>query len=239
MSQKTENMLFDMVYAGVHLGHRANAWNPKMQQYIYKKEENIHIIDVVQTISLLRKACQFTFKEAVQGNSILIVGTKPHLVESIMFEATRCQALWVVNRWLGGLLTNHQTIKNRIAKLSVLENSHDNTTLTKKELIKQRRELDKLRRNFDGLRNLNTMPSCAIIIDPVKEKNALAECNRLNIPVIAFIDTNGDPSNIDFPIPTNDDSIVSVQYLLRILVESIRDGIRVRLANNLQSQTQT
>ena len=230
MIQQEQNMLFDMVYAGVHLGHRANAWNPKMHQYIYKKEQNVHIIDIVQTMSLLKQACQFIFKQAVQGNSILIVGTKTHLVESIMFEATRCQALWVVNRWLGGLLTNQQTIRNRITKLSTLENTNDTTTLTKKEIIKQRRELDKLRRNFDGLRNLEKMPSCAIIIDPVKEKNALAECNRLNIPVIAFIDTNGDPSTIAYPIPANDDSVVSVQYLLRILVEAACDGIRVRLA---------
>lgn len=236
MVQQEQNMLFDMVYAGVHLGHRANAWNPKMQQYIYKKERNIHIIDIVQTMVLLKKACQFTFKQAAQGNSILIVGTKTHLVESIMFEATRCQALYVVNRWLGGLLTNQQTIRSRISKLAALEKDQDNTTLTKKELIKQRRELEKLRRNFDGLRNLDKMPSCAIIIDPVKEKNALAECKRLNIPVIAFIDTNGDPSGIDYPIPTNDDSVVSVQYLLRILVESVCDGIRVRLANQLQGQ---
>lgn len=236
MVQQEQNMLFDMVYAGVHLGHRANAWNPKMQQYIYKKERNIHIIDIVQTMVLLKKACQFTFKQAAQGNSILIVGTKTHLVESIMFEATRCQALYVVNRWLGGLLTNQQTIRSRISKLATLEKDQDNTTLTKKELIKQRRELEKLRRNFDGLRNLDKMPSCAIIIDPVKEKNALAECKRLNIPVIAFIDTNGDPSGIDYPIPTNDDSVVSVQYLLRILVESVCDGIRVRLANQLQGQ---
>lgn len=236
MVQQEQNMLFDMVYAGVHLGHRANAWNPKMQQYIYKKERNIHIIDIVQTMVLLKKACQFTFKQAAQGNSILIVGTKTHLVESIMFEATRCQALYVVNRWLGGLLTNQQTIRSRISKLAALEKDQGNTTLTKKELIKQRRELEKLRRNFDGLRNLDKMPSCAIIIDPVKEKNALAECKRLNIPVIAFIDTNGDPSGIAYPIPTNDDSVVSVQYLLRILVESVCDGIRVRLANQLQGQ---
>ena len=236
MVQQEQNMLFDMVYAGVHLGHRANAWNPKMQQYIYKKERNIHVIDVVQTMVLLKKACQFTFKQAAQGNSILIVGTKTHLVESIMFEATRCQALYVVNRWLGGLLTNQQTIRSRISKLSVLEKDQNNTTLTKKELMKQRRELDKLRRNFDGLRNLDKMPSCAIIIDPIKEKNALAECKRLNIPVVAFIDTNGDPSGIEYPIPTNDDSVVSVQYLLRILVESVCDGIRVRLANQLQGQ---
>nr|YP_009057497.1 ribosomal protein S2 [Prasinoderma coloniale]AID67565.1 ribosomal protein S2 [Prasinoderma coloniale] len=236
MVQQEQNMLFDMVYAGVHLGHRANAWNPKMEQYIYKKERNIHVIDVVQTMVLLKKACQFTFKQAAQGNSILIVGTKTHLVESIMFEATRCQALYVVNRWLGGLLTNQQTIRSRISKLSVLEKDQNNTTLTKKELMKQRRELDKLRRNFDGLRNLDKMPSCAIIIDPVKEKNALAECKRLNIPVVAFIDTNGDPSGIEYPIPTNDDSVVSVQYLLRILVESVCDGIRVRLANQLQGQ---
>ena len=158
-----------MVYAGVHLGHRANAWNPKCNN-IFIKERNIHIIDIVQTMVLLKKACQFTFKQAAQGNSILIVEQKRIWWKVLCFEATRCQALYVVNRWLGGLLMNQQTIRSRISKLAALEKDQGNTTLTKKELIKQRCELEKLRRNFDGLRNLDKMPSCAIIIDPVKEK---------------------------------------------------------------------
>lgn len=231
MNQSEKKLLFELANAGVHLGHRSNAWNPNMKTYIYKKEYNFHIIDLVQTVILLKKACQFIFKQALKGNILLIIGTKNHLTETIIDEATRCQAHWVVNRWLGGLLTNQVTIKNRLLKLVNLETNQNETNFTKKEKITQNRELTKLRKNFDGLRNLDGKPSCVIIIDPVKEKNALAECNRLNIPVIALIDTNGDPSGIDFPIPANDDSALSVQYLLRTLVDASCDGMRVRLAN--------
>ncbi len=231
MKQSEKNLLLELANAGVHLGHRSNAWNPNMKTYIYKKEYNFHIIDLVQTVILLKRACQFVFKQALKGNVLLIIGTKNHLTESIIDEATRCQAHWVVNRWLGGLLTNQVTIKNRLLKLVNLEMDKNGSNFTKKEKITQNRELTKLRKNFDGLRNLDDKPSCAIIIDPVKEKNALAECNRLNIPVIALIDTNGDPSGIDFPIPANDDSVLSVQYLLRALTDASYDGMRVRLAS--------
>ncbi len=230
-SKKDKQLLFELVNAGVHLGHRSNAWNPNMKSYIYQKKHNFHIIDVVQTMLLLRKACQFVFNQSRNGHHLLIVGTKNHLTESIIEQATKCEAHWVVNRWLGGLLTNQITIKNRLLTLINLETNQSDTNFTKKEKITQNRKLAKLRKNFDGLRGLNDKPSCAIIIDPVKEKNALAECNRLNIPVIALIDTNGNPSGIDFPIPANDDSILSVQYLLKTLVEASSDGLTIYFAN--------
>lgn len=220
-----------LVYTGAHLGHKTQNWHPKMKPFIYKTEKNTHIIDVVQTSLQLKKACEFLFKMSLKGKKVLIVGTKSHLEEIIIFEATRCQAFWVARRWLGGLLTNQPTVQTRIKKLLALEKGNVTTALTKKEQVRQAREIQRLQSNFSGLRQMKELPDCVIIIDPVKEVNALKECVKLNIPTIAIIDTNGDPTNIDFPIAANDDSILSIQYILRTLCNAIRDGLCYRLAS--------
>ena len=153
-----------------------------MKPFIYKSQNNIHIIDIVQTSVQLKKACEFLFKQSVKGKKVLIVGTKSHLEDIIIFEATRCQALWVARRWLGGLLTNQTTIKSRLNRLTALETDNSSNALTKKEKVRQTRELNRLQTNFSGLRDMESLPDCVIIIDPVKESNALAECKKLKIP---------------------------------------------------------
>ena len=226
-----KNLIPALVYTGAHLGHKTQNWHPKMKPFIYKSQNNIHIIDIVQTSKQLKIACEFLFNQSVKGKKVIIVGTKSHLEDIIIFEATRCQAFWVARRWLGGLLTNQTTIQSRIKKLSQLSNDNTDYGLTKKEKVRQARELSRLESNFAGLRSMTELPDCAIIIDPVKESNALAECKKLNIPTVAVIDTNGDPTLVDYPIPANDDSILSIQYILRALCNAVRDGLCYRLAS--------
>lgn len=224
------NAIPSLVYAGAHLGHKTQNWHPKMKPYIYKSQDDIHIIDIVQTATHLKKACEFLFQQSIKGKKVLIVGTKSHLEDIVIFEATRCQAFWVAKRWLGGLLTNQLTVQSRIKRLKSLESDESPLTLTKKEKVRQARELSRLQSNFAGLRLMQELPDCVIIIDPVKESNALAECCQLNIPTIGLVDTNGDPTKIDYPIPTNVSSILSVQYILRALCNAVRDGLCYRLA---------
>lgn len=223
--------LSKLLEAGVHLGHKAHRWNPKMFPYIYKELNDIHIIDLVQTAVLLREAQKYLKKASSEGKTFLFVGTKRQIKTLIAQEAKRCNAFYVNHRWLGGMLTNWITIKERIKRLKDLEQQEINNTfdlLTKKEAILRKKELQKLRRHLNGIKEMQTVPDVVILIDQKKEITAIQECQKLDIPIISILDTNCNPDLIDFPIPGNDDAVKSVQLILQALTKSILNEKRER-----------
>lgn len=219
--------LSQLLEAGVHFGHKAYRWNPKMFPYIYSEVNNIHILDLVQSASLLKEANSYLESSASKGKTFLFVGTKRQASTLIAQEAKRCDSYYVNHRWLGGMLTNWVTLKNRIERLKNLEQQEvDNTfdLLTKKEASLRRKELDKLRRHLDGIKNMGSLPDVAIIIDQRREITAIRECRKLGIPIVSILDTNCDPDLIDIPIPGNDDAVRSIRLILNNLTDSILAG---------------
>lgn len=219
--------LSQLLEAGVHFGHKSYRWNPKMFPYIYSEVNNIHILDLVQSASLLEEANDYLESAANQGKKFLFVGTKRQASTLIAQEAKRCDSFYVNHRWLGGMLTNWTTLKDRIEWLKNLEQQEaDNVfnLLPKKEAALRRKELEKLRRHLDGIKNMNDLPDIAIIIDQKREMTAIKECRKLGIPIVSILDTNCDPDLVDIPIPGNDDAVRSIKLILKSLTDSIIKG---------------
>lgn len=219
--------LSQLLEAGVHFGHKAHRWNPKMFPYIYSEVNNIHILDLIQSATLLKAANNYLESEAARNKTFLFIGTKHQAATIIAQEAKRCNSFYVNHRWLGGMLTNWTTVKGRIARLQDLEKQEADGTfelLTKKEVALRRKELQKLRKHLDGIKVMKDLPDIAIIIDQKKEMTAIAECRKLGIPIISILDTNCDPDLIDIPIPGNDDAVRSIKLILNSLTNSIIVG---------------
>ena len=219
--------LSELLEAGVHFGHKSYRWNPKMFPYIYSEVNNIHILDLVQSATLLNEATKYLQQTAAEGKTFLFIGTKRQASTLIAQEAKRCESYYVNHRWLGGMLTNWSTLKNRIAKLKSLEQQEaDNTfdLLTKKEVSLRRKELQKLRKHLNGIKDMKRVPDVAIIVDQKREITAIHECRKLGIPVVSILDTNCDPDLVDIPIPGNDDAVRSIKLILKTLTESILSG---------------
>ena len=219
--------LSQLLEAGVHFGHKAHRWNPKMFPYIYSEVNNIHILDLVQSASLLKEANAYVEKAASEGKTFLFVGTKRQATTLIAQEAKRADSYYVNHRWLGGMLTNWTTVKERIACLRDLEKQEADGTfelLSKKEVAVRRKELEKLRKHLNGIKTMPDRPDVAIIIDQKREMTALLECRKLGIPVISILDTNCDPDLVDIPIPGNDDAVRSIKLILNSLTDSIARG---------------
>ena len=219
--------LSKLLEAGVHFGHKAYRWNPKMFPYIYSEVNNIHILDLVQSATLLKEANNYLQSAASEGKTFLFVGTKRQASTLIAQEAKRCDSFYVNHRWLGGMLTNWATLKERIKHLKELEKQEANDTfslLTKKEAALRRKDLKKLRQHLDGIKTMPDLPDVAIIIDQKREMTAIRECQKLGIPIVSILDTNCDPDLIDIPIPGNDDAVRSIKLILKSLTDSIIVG---------------
>lgn len=217
----------ELLEAGVHFGHQSRRWNPKMARYIFAERNGIYIIDLQKTLRLLRTAYEFVQNTAAEGSPVLFVGTKKQAQETIVEEATRCQMFYVNHRWLGGMLTNYETIKRSIERLTKLEEDEASglfERLPKKEAMRLRREKSKLNNNLAGIKTMGGLPEVVIVTDTRKEHIAVQEANKLGIPVVAIVDTNCDPDLIDFPIPGNDDAIRAIKLICSILATAVIEG---------------
>lgn len=222
-----------LLEAGVHFGHQTRKWNPKMKPYIFGARNGIYIIDLQNTAKLLKEAYNFVVRAVSEGGTILFVGTKKQAQDSIVEEAERCGMYYVNNRWLGGTLTNFQTIKKRINRLKELEEMKRDGSFsryTKKEIMRMEKELAKLETNLGGIKNMDESPSALFVVDTRKEAIALREGQKLGIPIIAIVDTNGDPEDIDYLIPGNDDAIRSIRLLTSIIADACIEGHNEREA---------
>lgn len=228
----------EMIEAGVHFGHRTSLWNPKMSPYIFGKKKQIHILDIRETLRGLLRAKKYLSQVASGGSLILFVGTKRQAGEAVEAQALRCGMPFVSERWLGGTLTNFRTIRSRLGRLEELEELRSSDKLndySKKMQSSLTREYRKMYRNLNGLRSMNRLPECLFIVDPGKERNAVREAKRLGIATVALIDTDSDPSDIDLPIPGNDDGIRSVELVMRNLADAVIAG-KGQMAMNKSSE---
>ena len=219
-----------LLECGVHFGHRTERWNPKMKQYIFGARNGVHIIDLQQTAKLLRRTYAYIRSVAADGQPILFVGTKRQAQDVLIHEAQRCNQYFVVTRWLGGTLTNWKTIRQSVDKLRHIEKMSEDGTyekLTKKEVLQLERHRAKLERNLGGIKDMPKLPGAVFVIDPAKEHIAVAEANRLGIPVIALADTNADPSRIQYIIPGNDDAIRSIKLICSKVADAAAEGMRI------------
>jgi small subunit ribosomal protein S2 len=217
----------DLIDAGVHFGHRASRWNPKMKPYIYGKRNAIHIIDLKETVRGLLRATKFFNRIAASNGLILFVGTKRQAADTLVEECARSQMPYVTERWLGGTLTNFRTIRSRLEHLENLENllgGEQALSYSKKMLATLNREQKKIERNLSGIRNMSRLPEALMVIDPHREHIAVAEARKLGIKVVALLDTDCDPDAIDLPIPGNDDSMRSIELVIKRLTEAIIEG---------------
>jgi small subunit ribosomal protein S2 len=217
-----------LLEAGVHFGHQTSRWNPKMRQFIFGARNGIYIIDLQQTVKLFRDANTFVRDLVADGGSILFVGTKKQAQDAVREEAERCGMFYVNTRWLGGMLTNFQTIKASIDRLRKLEETLEDPkmadALTKKEMLGVRRERDKLLVSLGGIKNMKRLPDAIFVIDPKKEEIAVKEANKLGVPVVAVVDTNCDPDLIDWKIPGNDDAIRAIRLFVAAIADSVLEG---------------
>jgi len=221
----------ELLDAGVHFGHQTRRWNPKMEDYIFESRNKIHIIDIRKTIGLLNAAMDFIREVVADGKDILLVGTKKQSREILRETAERSQMHYVVDRWLGGALTNFQTIRLSINRLEELEAIRKESQLegrSKKEVASLRREEHKLHRNLDGIRAMDKLPGAMVIVDIGREMNAVLEGRKLDIPIIALVDTNRNPALVDFPIPGNDDGIRATKLIISKIEEAINEGLDLR-----------
>lgn len=217
----------DLLEAGIHLGHQKRKWNPKMQPYIYGEMGGICIINLVKTAELLDKASEFLKEAASQKKNIVLVGTKKHISELIKEEAIRCGVFYINRRWLGGLLTNFDTIRQRLNRLRELEEMQESGTLghtSKKELSVFNKELEKLQKTLGGIKNMRGKVDILVVIDEPKEHIAIREAQAIGVKIVALVDTNSNPQGIDYPIPGNDDSIRSVKLIMNTLTSAIIEG---------------
>jgi small subunit ribosomal protein S2 len=217
----------ELLEAGVHFGHQTRRWNPKMEKYIFADRGGIYIIDLQKTLRMLQVACDFLANVAAEGESVLFVGTKKQAQESISEEAQRCGMYYVNHRWLGGMLTNFQTIKKSVARFKELEQMEEDdvfSMLPKKEVTKLKREKDKLERNLSGIKDMEKLPAAVVIIDTRIERIAVQEAIKLGIPIVAIVDTNCDPDAISYPIPGNDDAIRAIKLICTAMADAIFEG---------------
>ena len=216
-----------LLEAGAHFGHQTSRWHPRMKSYIFTKRNGIHIIDLEQTASRLDKACEFVRQVVAEGGSILFVGTKKQAQQTIEEEAQRCDMFYVNQRWLGGVLTNFATIQARIDYLVRLEDQRTRgefKRLPKKEALKLEEEISRLNRQVGGFKEMTSLPEALFIVDPTKERIALAEAKRVGIPVVAIVDTNCNPNDIDYPIPANDDAIRAIKLICSSIADAVIEG---------------
>ena len=216
-----------LLEAGVHFGHQTRRWNPKMKEYIFTERNGIYIIDLQKTVKKAEEAYNFVRSVAEAGDSILFVGTKKQAQESIEQEAKRCEMFYVNQRWLGGMLSNFKTIQTRIAKLRKIEKMEadgDFAYLPKKEVIKLKAEQEKLEKNLSGIKDMKKLPGAMFVVDPRKEHIAVMEARALGIPVVAIVDTNCDPDEVDYAIPGNDDAIRAVKLIASKMADAVLEG---------------
>ena len=217
----------ELLECGVHFGHQTRRWNPKMAEYIFAERNGIYIIDLQQTLRMLQTAADFVQDVASKGGGVLFVGTKRQSQEAVRVEAVRCGMYHVNHRWLGGMLTNFQTIRrsvNRLDKLDADETNGIFDQMPKKEVMRLRREKGKLGNNLSGVREMKKLPEVVVVTDTRKEHTAIAEANKLGIPIIAIVDTNCDPDPIDLPVPGNDDAIRSIRLISSVLADAVIEG---------------
>ena len=221
-----------LLESGVHFGHQTRRWNPKMKRFIFTERNGIYIIDLQQSLSYIDRAYEFIRETVAHGGSVLFIGTKKQAQEAIVEQATRVGMPYVTERWLGGMLTNFSTVHKRLQRLKELEvidfDDVAASGMTKKELLVLRREKDKLEKTLGGIRDMGRVPSAVWIVDTKKEHIAVGEARKLGIPVIAVLDTNCDPDEVDFPIPGNDDAIRSVALLTRVIADAVAEGLMAR-----------
>lgn len=217
----------ELLEAGVHFGHQVKRWNPKMKKYIFGERNGIYIIDLQKTLRGLEDACRFVRETAASGAPILFVGTKKQAQDAIQEEAQRASAFFVNQRWLGGMLTNFSTIKKSIERLKSIEKMKEDGTyeaLSKKEVAILEKERTKLERNLSGIKDMSDLPGAIFVIDPKKERIAIAEARKLSVPVVAVVDTNCDPDEVDYVIPGNDDAIRAIKLIASKMADSVTDG---------------
>jgi small subunit ribosomal protein S2 len=223
----SESLAKELIEAGVHFGHRASRWNPKMAPYIYARKSLIHIIDVRETIRGLLRAKKYLQQVASGGSLILFVGTKRQAADAVERESLRCGMPFVSERWLGGCLTNFRTVRSRLTRLEELEklrSSDELAAYSKKMQSALTREYRKMYRNLNGVRTMNRLPECLVVFDPKKEKNAVREARKLGLTTVALIDTDCDPDEVDLPIPGNDDGIRSIELISKHLADAVLQG---------------
>ena len=216
-----------LLEAGVHFGHQTRRWNPKMATYIYTERNGIYIIDLQKTVKKLEEAYSFVRDMAAEGGNVLFVGTKKQAQDAIKEEAIRCGGYYVNARWLGGMLTNFRTMRTRIDRLAQLRKMEEDGTfamLPKKEVIKLQGEIEKLEKYLGGVKEMKKLPAALFIVDPRKERNAIAEAKKLNIPIVAIVDTNCDPDEIDYVIPGNDDAIRAIRLIAGAMASAVIEG---------------
>lgn len=213
-----------LLEAGVHFGHQTKRWNPKMSKYIYATRNDIHIIDLQISVDHVEAAYEFVKSVAAEGKSILFVGTKKQAQDAIKQEAERCNMFYINQRWLGGTLTNFKTIRTRIDRLNKINQMEligEFELLPKKEVASLKKERDDLERNLGGIKNMRTLPGCLFVVDLKKEENAVREARKLNIPIVAVVDTNCDPDLVDYVIPGNDDAIRAIQLFASLMADAV------------------
>ena len=223
----TEVPIKDLLEAGVHFGHQTRRWNPKMKKYIFVERNGIYIIDLQKTQKCIKEACTLVRESVGRGESVLFVGTKKQAQDIIKTEAERCNMFYVTERWLGGMLTNFQTIRLNVHRLKELERMESDGTfdaLPKKEVLGLKREHAKLQRILGGIRDMAYLPGVVFVVDTKKEKIAVAEANKLNISLIAIVDTNSDPDPIHYPIPGNDDAIRAIKLITKTIADAVIEG---------------
>lgn len=216
-----------LLEAGVHFGHQTRRWNPKMEKYIFTERNGIYIIDLQKTVKMMEQAYQFVRNISQEGGSILFVGTKKQAQEAVKEEALRCDMFYINHRWLGGTLTNFQTIRKRIDRLHQLEKMEEEgvfDVLPKKEVVLLKKEQARLEKFLGGIKKMKDLPDAVFIIDPRKERIAVAEARKLNIPIISIVDTNCDPDEIDYVIPGNDDAIRAVRLFTSKIADAVLEG---------------
>ena len=217
----------ELLEAGVHFGHQTRRWNPKMATYIYTERNGIYIIDLQKTVKKLEEAYSFVRETSANGGNILFVGTKKQAQDAIKEEAARCGGYYVSSRWLGGMLTNFRTMRSRIDRLAQLKKMEEDGTfamLPKKEVIKHQGEIEKLEKYLGGVKEMKKIPAALFIVDPRKERNAIAEAKKLGIPVVAIVDTNCDPDEIDYVIPSNDDATRAIRLIAQCMATAALEG---------------
>lgn len=225
-----------LLEAGVHFGHQTRRWNPKMKPYIFTERNGIYIIDLQKTVKKIEEAYEFVKSVAAEGGYILFVGTKKQAQESLQEEAQRCGMFYVNQRWLGGMLTNFKTIRKRIDRLHELEKMEEDgvfEVLPKKEVLNLRHEKERLEKYLGGIKSMTELPQALFIVDPRKEKNAILEARKLGIPIVAIVDTNCDPDEVDYVIPGNDDAIRAVKLLTEKMADAVIEG---RQGEQLQAE---
>lgn len=216
-----------LLEAGVHFGHQTRRWNPKMKKYIFTERNGIYIIDLQKTVKKVDEAYNFIKQVSEEGGKVLFVGTKKQAQESVKAEAERAGQFYVNQRWLGGILTNFKTISKRVHRISEIEKMEEDGTfdvLPKKEVVELKKEYDRLIKFLGGIRDMKSMPQALFVVDPRKERNAIAEARKLNIPIVGIVDTNCDPDEIDYVIPANDDAIRAVKLLTGKMADAVLEG---------------